>query len=208
MTLIKHPDSVDPALIDLLGCVMGQSKLETFVLGGGTSLSLRFGHRSSDDLDFFSEQKFDTNVLQSNFFELFPGSQILNRTTGSLCLVARDIKIEFFYHPFKLLQEIDSGGQFRFLSLPDISGMKINAVTNRGSKKDFIDLYLLHTIGISIADSLQHFSDKYNGNKLLALRSLLWFEDAEKEPDPLLLNGWSWEFVKERIVELVDPIIR
>ena len=85
--------------------------------------------------------------------------------------------------------------------------MKINAVTSRGSKKDFFVLYLLHQTGISISTSLDHFSVKYNGNRFLALRSLLWFEDADSEPDPILLNDWSWEYVKKEIAELVDTII-
>ena len=63
MALIRHPDSVEPALLDLLGYVMQQKELKNFYLGGGTSLSLRFGHRSSEDLVFFSSEKFDTDFL-------------------------------------------------------------------------------------------------------------------------------------------------
>jgi predicted nucleotidyltransferase component of viral defense system len=178
-----------------------------FLLGGGTSLALRFGHRSSEDLDFFTRETFDTEGLRNRFAEAYPGSQVLNRTAGSLCLVVEGVKIDFLHHPFPLLDKVDYQGQSRFLSIPDIAAMKINAVTNRGSKKDFLDLYLLHTIGISITDSLQFFSNKYNGNRLLALRSLLWFEDAETEPDPILLNGWSWESVKQEISAIVGKII-
>jgi predicted nucleotidyltransferase component of viral defense system len=207
MVLIRHPDSVDPVLLDLLSYVMQEKDLEFFLLGGGTSLSLRFGHRSSDDLDFFSREKFDTNLLQNRFAESFPDSQVLNRTEGSLCLLVKGIKIDFLYHPYPLLREADIREGSRFLSLPDISAMKINAVTNRGSKKDFFDLYLLHQTGISISSCLDHFSKKYNGNRFLALRSLLWFEDADTEPDPILHNDWTWKLVKSRIAELVDAII-
>jgi hypothetical protein len=207
MALISYPDSVDPVLLDLLSYVMQEKDLEPFLLGGGTSLSLRFGHRSSEDLDFFSREKFDTDRLQNCFADSFPDSQILNRTEGSLCLLVQGIKIDFLYHPYPLLRKADIREGSRFLSLPDISAMKINAVTNRGSKKNFFDLYLLHQRGISISTSLDHFSVKYNGNRFLALRSLLWFEDADSEPDPILLNDWSWEYVKKEIAELVDTII-
>lgn len=207
MELITYPDSVDSRLLDLLAFVMSQESMNTFALGGGTSLSLRFGHRSSDDLDFFSLEKFDTDALQAYIFEPFPESQVVNRTAGSLCVEINGIKIDFLHHPFRLLEEVDISGQHRFLSLPDISAMKINAVTNRGSKKDFFDLYLLHTIGISISRGLENFSKKYNGNTLLALRSLAWFEDADAEPDPVILNGWNWEQVKGHISDRVDEII-
>jgi predicted nucleotidyltransferase component of viral defense system len=207
MELIRYPDSVDPVLLELFSYVMQEKELKTFLLGGGTSLALRFGHRSSEDLDFFSREKFDTENLQNSLAEAFPGSQIVNRTIGSLCIVAEGINIDFLHHPFSLLEKADSQGQSRFLSLPDIAAMKINAVTNRGAKKDFFDLYLLHTIGVAISDSIHYFSRKYNGNRLLALRSLLWFEDAETEPDPILLNDWSWELVKKEISEIVGKLI-
>lgn len=208
MALINYPDSVDPVLLELLNYVMQEKDLETFLLGGGTSLSLRCGHRSSEDLDFFSREKFDTELLQNCFAETFPHSQVLNRTKGSLCLLVKGVKIDFLYHPYPLLRKPDIQEKSRFLSLTDISAMKINAVTNRGSKKDFFDLYLLHQIGITISNSLEHFSMKYNGNRFLALRSLLWFEDADTEPDPVLLKPWLWENVKKEIAELVDEIIR
>jgi hypothetical protein len=36
---------------------------ENFYMAGGTALALQFGHRKSIDLDFFSDQKFDTNKI-------------------------------------------------------------------------------------------------------------------------------------------------
>jgi hypothetical protein len=38
---------------------MGMTVLEPFSLVGGTALSLRYGHRSSIDLDLFFHEKFD-----------------------------------------------------------------------------------------------------------------------------------------------------
>ncbi len=80
---------------------------------------------------------------------------------------------------------------------------------NRGSKKDFIDLLLLHGNGIPLVKALDFFSDKYgNAGRFLAVRSLAWFEDAESEPDPFILNGWVWKDVRHRIETLVEAIIR
>ncbi len=85
--------------------------------------------------------------------------------------------------------------------------MKINAVTNRGSKKDFTDLLELHLQGIPLSEALDNFIEKYNGNRLLAVRSLLWFEDAENEPDPVFLNNLSWDFVRSEMQKLSDNLI-
>jgi hypothetical protein len=46
-------------------------------------------------------------------------------------------------------------------ALQDMAAMKINAITNRGSKKDFSDLLLLHEQGIPILQSLEYFCAKY-----------------------------------------------
>jgi len=124
-----------------------------------------------------------------------------------LYIYTSDIKIDFLHHPFPLLNKIEKDGVHRLLSVEDISAMKINAATNRVSKKDFSDLYLLHTQGVSLTAALESFSRKYNGNKLLALRSLLWFEDAEKEPDPLYLNDWTWNIVRDKIQNLADLLL-
>ena len=85
--------------------------------------------------------------------------------------------------------------------------MKINAVTNRGSKKDFTDLLELHLQGVPLPEALNNFIKKYNGNRLLAVRSLLWFADAENEPDPVFLNSWSWDFVRSEMQKLADNLL-
>jgi predicted nucleotidyltransferase component of viral defense system len=207
MPLIQFPDSLQPELLDLLKKIMHRTVYRQFALGGGTSLALRYGHRSSIDIDLFSTDAFDTMELQNQITLELPNHQIVSRTKGSLCVYSEDIKIDFLHHPFPLLETIDTEGPYRFLSVPDISAMKINAVTNRGSKKDFVDLYLLHLNTISLSRSLDNFANKYNGNKLLALRSLLWFDDAEDEPDPLFLNNWTWDLVRNEIQKAAETII-
>jgi len=117
--------------------------------------------------------------------------------------------IDFLHHPYPLLEKTIVRNNIRFLSLPDIAAMKINAVTNRGSKKDFTDLLLLHEEGIRLDRALDCFCRKYGGGgRFLAVRSLAWFTDAEEEPDPVYLNGWTWNEVRSRIEQLVKDIIR
>lgn len=177
-----------------------------FSLAGGTSLSLRFGYRTSVDIDLFSFEPFDSLFLQNQIATEFPGSQILNRTGGSLCVNVGGIKIDYLYHPYPLLENIETDGSLRIVSLPDVSAMKVNAVTNRGSKKDFIDLYALNQNGIFLSQSISNFCRKYNGNKFLAIRNLLWFQDADQDPDPVFLNGWTWAFVREKMLQLADNL--
>lgn len=206
MQVIKHEDSVQPELIKLLNRLMMNSAFDTFSLAGGTSLSLRFGHRTSVDIDLFSTEPFDSMLLQDHITTGFPGSHILNRTDGSLCVNVGGIKIDHLYHPYPLLESIETDGSLRILSLPDVSAMKVNAVTNRGSKKDFIDLYALNQNAIFLSQSISNFCRKYNGNKFLAIRSVLWLQDADQEPDPVFLNEWTWAFVREKMLHLADNL--
>jgi predicted nucleotidyltransferase component of viral defense system len=204
-----YTKSVSSELYTLLCGIMQDKGFETFILGGGTSLALRFGHRSSIDLDFFSVPKFDSSRFLDMLREKYENIDIVNRTPGSICAVINDYKIDFLHHPYPLISEPAGKENIRFLSLPDIAAMKVNAVTNRGSKKDFTDLLLLHEEGIQLNMALDFFCKKYGeGGRFLAVRSLAWFADAEEEPDPVYLNGWSWKEVRGRVEQLVKNIIR
>ena len=204
-----YPESVSPELLQLLKALMLETELEEFILGGGTSLSLRFGHRQSIDLNLFTIQPFNSRQFINLLHSLFNNLEVVNQTVGSVCTIAHNCKLDILHHPYPLLFNpiVDDG--IRFFSLPDLAAMKINAVTNRGSKKDFTDLLLLHENGINLAQALDYFCDKYgNAGRFLAVRSLAWFEDAESEPDPIFLNGWVWKEIRQRIESLVDGIIR
>ncbi len=81
--------------------------------------------------------------------------------------------------------------------------MKLNAIANRGSKKDFYDMAeLLQHYPLSAM--LGFFSRKYpNTDPFAVVRSLSFFEEAEQEPDPILMLGQTWETVKRIITGAV-----
>ncbi len=206
MPLVNCPHSVEPEVLQLLQSMMAVPAFARFSLAGGTSLALRLGHRTSVDIDLFTLEPFDSMLVQDQIAEDFPGSQVLNRTTGSLCVSVQGIKIDFLHHPFPLLAGVETDGAIRIMSLADVSAMKVNAVTNRGSKKGFIDLFALHANGLSLERSVDNFCTKYNGNKFLAIRSLLWLQDADQEPDPVFLQPWTWAAVRETMIQLADAL--
>jgi hypothetical protein len=195
-------------LFDILLSLMKLKELSGFSLGGGTSLALRLAHRSSIDIDLFSVDGFDTQSCLDGVVEIFPGTECLNRTKGSLCLVIQGVKVDILLHAYPLVGAITAEEGIRLLSLEDIAAMKINAVVNRGSKKDFIDLLALHDSGLQLKRSLDVFCMKYgSAGRFLAIRSLSWFDDAEAEPDPRFLNGWTWNAVRQRFNGIVKELI-
>jgi hypothetical protein len=63
-----HYNTVTPLLRNVLDTLMFEPLFKPFRLVGGTNLSLRFGHRMSDDIDLFS----DADYGSLDFLQLLP----------------------------------------------------------------------------------------------------------------------------------------
>lgn len=199
-----HFESVQDTVRNLLTLLAPAQALEEFALGGGTSLALRFGHRLSVDLDFFTTREFDTEQLTVNL-GLDVATQV-NRAANSLTLDARGTKLDFLRHAYPILAPPEEIEGVRLLSLPDVAAMKLNAIANRGAKKDFFDLCELQRHH-PLPTMLEWFEAKYrSADRFTVIRSLGWFEDAEMEPDPVSLNGNDWQFVKTQLRGMVSNL--
>ena len=192
-----HFDAVPAAVNHLLGRLAPLRALDPFFLAGGTSLALRYGHRISVDQDFFTTDAFEPEVLQTELRT--PDATVVARTGGSLTLDIQGTKLDFLRRAYPLVQKPETFGKIRMLSVPGVTAMKLNAIVNRGSKKDFFDLCELlkrHPLG----EMLGFFEAKYrNSDRFIVLRSLAWFEDAEIEPDPVSLTGLTWTDAKKTV---------
>ena len=188
------PEPVAALLLRLSSC----DALKRFALGGGTSLALRFGHRLSVDLDYFIPDEFEPGTLTDSLD--LDDATVLSIAKNSLRLLCGGVKIDLLRHAYPEVAPIEMIGVHRLLSVPDLAAMKLNAIANRGSKKDFYDLSELlqhHTL----EEMLRFFGAKYPATDPFAvIRSLAWFEDAEHEPDPIPLAGQTWDNIKQRMV--------
>ncbi len=186
------PESVNT----LLSRLSGPAALEGFALGGGTSLALRFAHRLSVDLDFFTEREFVPEKLLGRL--ALEGVTVIGRAVNSLTVDVSGVKLDLMRHDYRLLEPEELVDGIMLLSLPDLAAMKLNAIANRGSKKDFYDL--CHILDVfTIRQMINYFTTKYpSTDPFTVIRSLAWFEDAELEPDPVSLTGQTWSMVKEK----------
>jgi predicted nucleotidyltransferase component of viral defense system len=168
-----------------------------FALAGGTSLALRLGHRLSVDLDFFTLSPFEAQDLAEQLN--INHNSITGIAKGTLQIHHNDLKIEFLKHSYPQLDNIEVIDGIKIWSLADVAAMKINAIVNRGSKKDFHDLAAL--LAVHPLESILHFyKEKYQpASLLMAIRSLAWFDDADAEPDPISLTKESWPSVVDQI---------
>lgn len=187
-------DAVPLSVQQLLTRLVASPALGGFALGGGTSLALRFGHRLSVDLDFFTVDAFEADELISSL-GLHDATNTA-RAVNSLTLDVGGVKLDFLRHAYPLLGTPELIDGVRLLSVPDVAAMKLNAITNRGAKKDFHDLATLLDHH-ALEEMLGWFEAKYrNSDRFTVIRSLGWFEDADIEPDPVSLRGAKWDDVK------------
>ena len=157
--------------------------LNQFYLSGGTALSLQLGHRESEDLDFFSETDFETLIIEQ---ELEKVGKLESRETfkNTLNCVLRGVKLQFLGYPYPLLEPFVGFEELRLSSVIDIACTKLQTIGARGSKKDFIDLYIIFET-YTLQELLDLMKRKYvNTDFSLThiLKSLIYFEDAELEP--------------------------
>ena len=92
----------------------------------------------------------------------------------------------------------------------DIAAMKIQAISSRGTKKDFVDLFVLLK-KYSISEIIDFFHSKYkhfNYNKMHILKSLIYFGDAEENQNPEMLAKYDWKEIKKYITEIVDRYMK
>ncbi len=194
-----HLQTIDTKTLELLKQLMQIEEFFELNLVGGTSLALQIGHRKSIDLDLFGRFQFDEYHL-SSILGQFDSVKLLNKTANIKTFLLNDIKVDFVNYPYNWLEPCLLINGIRLATIKDIAAMKLSAITGRGTKKDFIDIFSLFDY-FSLAEMLQFYRDKFpDGAEFLVLKSLTYFEDAEIEQIPFMLNEIDWEAVKSKIV--------
>jgi len=117
------------------------------------------------------------------------------------------IKTDIVNYPYPWLEDLTYEYDLRLAGLKDIAAMKLSAITGRGTKKDFIDLYFLLK-HFSLSEMIGFYEQKYHdGSVFLVLKSLAYFADAENDGMPLMLISVTWTDVKETIRKELEAYI-
>lgn len=180
-----------------------------WTLAGGTGLALWFGHRISEDFDFFRTERMDLNRLHG-LFKKYGTYETLQEAEHTLTVLIEGTKISFFQIPDPFLFERTPYRFFLLADIRDIALMKLIAISGRGSRKDFIDLYTILHRGALLPDLLEILPEKYGpgrANVYHILKSLTYFEDAEQEPPLNMLEPFSWEECKAFFVREAHALV-
>ena len=197
---------------DLIDKIAGQ--ISSFYLAGGTGLALQLGHRVSQDLDLFSEESFDTEEIEA----IIAPEKVISVRPQTLHCVKDGIRLSFLFYDVPLCYPMQIWRGLHVAAWQDIVAEKIKTVSQRGSKKDFWDVYSVIALRSSIDEVGSLFLERFKStgiNLYHVVKSMVYFEDADKEPDPVLLaNGKKsdWERIKEffetNIKELEGALIK
>ena len=188
-------------ILELLGNL---DRLNDFYLAGGTALALQIGHRISDDFDFFSIKSFDSDMLFNFLLKNFKENIKKTKSDhGMLYIKIKNISASFIEFKYPILQkkmQVFKG--IRIAGIKDIGAMKISAITGRGAKRDFIDLYFLFKLGYTLKELINFYYQKFNSNtenNTLLYKSLLYFNDADEQETPVIFESVAWETIKKEI---------
>ena len=167
-------------------------------LAGGTACALQIGHRISLDLDFFTEKEFNMEVVLKQL-EKLPGFKLDQTAKWTIWGSFPKVKFSYFYYPYPLIKKTSVFSKINLASLEDIAAMKIVALGDRGTKRDFIDLYFLAK-KFSLEQIFKFYDQKYHklaNNLFHIMRSIDYFNDADEQETPKMLISVSWDEVKE-----------
>jgi len=189
-------------------------------LAGGSAVALYFGHRLSVDIDLFTPEEFNSldlsNIISDGFKSGFKITKSMV-TKNTLVMSLNETGFSLFTYRYHLL---DNATTMKDIPIPvasqlDLSLMKLIAINQRGSCKDFIDLkFLIDRNNYTFKWLTEKLTKKYNVGNEMSLqlkKSLVYFDDAEKD---LNINMYSeskkifetlkkedWQTIKRFFVE-------
>jgi hypothetical protein len=206
-----HFETIESRALSLLKELMTLPAIKSFSLVGGTALALRYGHRSSVDLDLISHEILNypeiLNELEGSFQNRFVYKHQQTQF-GIFCFID-DIKVDIVHFPHRPIAAIEERDSIRMYSSADISAMKIQAILGRAQKKDFWDFYelLRH---YPMQQLIDWHKQKYP-NQMLAIsipHALTYFVDAEESEDPVSFKNQTWESIKYGISRAVSDYLK
>ncbi len=206
-----HIKTVEPGTFSLLKELMEIPSLQPFSLVGDTALALRYGHRSSIDLDLFNHEKFEHSIIEAELRNEFGDNFVYesgHKNIGIFCYLNK-VKVDIVYYPHNPIAPFETKNNIRFYSSADIAAMKIQAILGRGKKKDFYDLYelLKH---FSLQQMMDWHKQKYP-SQMLAIsvpNAITYFVDADESETPVSFKSQTWESVKKGIRRTVSDYLR
>ena len=198
-----HYSAVDSSTLEILKRLLQIPLFGDLRLVGGTSLALQLGHRKSVDIDLFGLLEAD-DLSVSDALKEFNNVTIIQKSENITIYAIEGIKVDIVNYKYPWLNPVMEEDGLRMAQIEDVAAMKLSAISGRGSKKDFIDIFFLLQ-QFKLGEMMEYYNKKYSdGSEFLVLKSLTYFEDADLDQSPVMLKSIDWDQVKVSIINQVE----
>jgi hypothetical protein len=197
--IIRGSDSLAEESRHLLAGLAQWDWGSDFYLAGSAALTLYLQHRPVRDLDLMSPvrrlQANERRDLLQDLLRLDDEIRVETARDGFLYVRSGSgVAVRLYYYPYPLVQAEEPFIGVAVASPVDLGLMKLGAVISRGTRRDFVDLFLLCR-EVSLARLLEHSLDKFGhvGDfALQAFKGLADLSQIDGEPMPRLSRSVSW----------------
>ena len=197
--------TIEPVTLELLIDLLAIPEFKNLRLAGGTSLALQIGHRKSIDLDLFGTFETEPDEILDILNSI--GSLTIIRNMRNIhVFMINGIKVDIINYSYPWLHQANKADDLRLASIEDIAAMKLAAIAGRGTRKDFIDIHFLLR-QFSLQEMLDLYTAKYaDGSVFMILKSLIYFDDAENDPEPFMFETIDWNLIKSELRDEVTKL--
>jgi nucleotidyltransferase AbiEii toxin of type IV toxin-antitoxin system len=184
----------------------------SFVLYGGTAVALHLGHRSSVDFDFFRTEPLDKNDIEASF-TFMCGAQTIQEDKNTLVVIAPmqsgPVKVSFFGGVAigRINEPLWTKDATLLVASPeDLLATKLKAIMDRAEAKDYRDISVMLSAGISLEKALGAFAKMYGKDPGLPLRAMGFFKDGDLSSLPKSDQD-TLRKARDRVSEIPEVVI-
>jgi hypothetical protein len=195
-----HPECVEEktrVLMSRLGPTLG---MHGGVLAGGTGLALHLGHCISTDLEFLAQQAFRPSEVLEELRALAGVVESVTMEEGAMIAQADGARVSLMQVSARFGEVTTRVNGCDVASVVDIAAMKLLAVSQGGSRSDFVDLYaVLQTV--PFRKVARNALERYGVTTLEPLvvgEGLVWFKRADAQSDPIYVGTpVAWNNIRD-----------
>lgn len=198
----EHSGALAPASQVLLEQLTTRAWTAEAYLAGSAALALYTGHRPVTDLDLMTATNRLTGPerrdLLADLLDFAPDTRVETARDGYLFARIGTVGLRVFYYPYPLIEPAEELRGLAVASAHDLGLMKIAAIISRGTRRDFVDLYLLCR-HLPLSDLFARAEDKFGHVRDFTLQALKGLADRSligDEPMPRLAAPLDWAEVE------------
>lgn len=187
-----------------------------FYLTGGTALSaFYYQHRLSEDLDFFSETKYDGNKIlawvkntaQKLKIKEVEYKKLHGQDTFFFNFKKDVVKIDFAFFPFEHLGKFKKIKTLKLSSVEDIAANKLQAMQARIRARDYFDLYTIMTkLPIQVQQLQKNYQLKFGIHLDNQEIAKLFYRVSESHDLPRFLGKVNWQKIEKFFFDQIKAL--